>query len=243
MYPKRLHLIKRIQSPMALLIIFTLLLVANPVSFSSFATSSTPSAVPRILPSKVYTLAQLAKFNGKAGTKAYVAYKGVVYDTSGVSEFKTGSYKGMKVGTDITSQLRKLSTANALLKKLKPVGSLQVLVPKTTAVPTTTRQVPSTTKPVPTTTKPIPTTTAAPINTTATLFTLESLAKFNGKNGQPAYVAVDGIVYDVSALGAWSGGEHFQGIEAGRDLSDAIKASPHGKAILSRAKVVGSLSK
>ena len=34
--------------------------------------------------------------------------------------------------------------------------------------------------------------------------TLEELAKFNGKDGNPAYVAVDGIIYDVSASPAWS---------------------------------------
>lgn len=29
-------------------------------------------------------------------------------------------------------------------------------------------------------------------------FTREELAKFNGQNGQPAYVAISGTVYDVS---------------------------------------------
>jgi Predicted heme/steroid binding protein len=36
-------------------------------------------------------------------------------------------------------------------------------------------------------------------------FTLEELKQYNGENGQPAYVAIDGIVYDVSMsiLGWW----------------------------------------
>ncbi len=37
----------------------------------------------------------------------------------------------------------------------------------------------------------------------AKTFTLEELKQFNGQNGQPAYVAVDGVVYDVSNVGPW----------------------------------------
>ncbi len=48
-------------------------------------------------------------------------------------------------------------------------------------------------------------------------FTREELAKFNGQNGQPAYVAISGTVYDVSNKAAWKGGKHH-GNEAGQDL-------------------------
>ena len=34
------------------------------------------------------------------------------------------------------------------------------------------------------------------------------LAKYNGQNGNPAYVAVNGKVYDVTDSPAWTGGEH-----------------------------------
>ena len=36
-------------------------------------------------------------------------------------------------------------------------------------------------------------------------FSKAELAKFDGQNGQPAYVAVDGTVYDVSGKDAWKG--------------------------------------
>ena len=41
-----------------------------------------------------------------------------------------------------------------------------------------------------------------------TTFNQTELAKYNGQNGQPAYVAVDGVVYDVTGVAAWAGGKH-----------------------------------
>lgn len=49
-------------------------------------------------------------------------------------------------------------------------------------------------------------------------FTLDELAYYNGSGGRPAYVAVNGIVYDMSNKAGWGGGTHF-GLYAGRDLS------------------------
>lgn len=71
--------------------------------------------------------------------------------------------------------------------------------------------------------------------------TLEELAKFNGKDGARAYVAVDGIIYDMTDSAAWKNGDH-NGFEAGKDLTDAIKnQSPHGTGKLSGVPEVGKL--
>lgn len=71
--------------------------------------------------------------------------------------------------------------------------------------------------------------------------TLEELAQYNGKNGQPVYVAVDGIIYDFTDLAKWQGGEH-NGQVAGKDLTKAIdELSPHGRSMLERAVIVGRL--
>ena len=50
------------------------------------------------------------------------------------------------------------------------------------------------------------------------VFTLEELSQYDGKEGRRAYVAVSGVVYDVTDKLRWSGGNHF-GLIAGRDLS------------------------
>lgn len=76
------------------------------------------------------------------------------------------------------------------------------------------------------------------------VFTAEELAKFDGKNGSPAYIAVDGVVYDVSAVPEWKGGSHWGKFQAGRDLTVEIKTlSPHGVSKLQGLPVMGTLAK
>jgi predicted heme/steroid binding protein len=72
-------------------------------------------------------------------------------------------------------------------------------------------------------------------------FTKDELAKFNGRNGAPIYVAHNGKVYDVSGSGLWEGGEH-QGMHVGGgDLSKDIADAPHESDVLERFPVVGTL--
>ena len=71
--------------------------------------------------------------------------------------------------------------------------------------------------------------------------TLEQLKKYDGQNGNPAYVAVDGTIYDVTNAKNWSNGKHKNGITAGKDLSKEIGGAPHGKSVLANLPVVGKL--
>ncbi|XES78600.1 MAG: cytochrome b5 domain-containing protein [Candidatus Bathyarchaeia archaeon] len=73
-------------------------------------------------------------------------------------------------------------------------------------------------------------------------FTPEELAKFNGKNGNPAYVAFKGKVYDVSESSFWMDGDHLGAHEAGKDLTEEVEIAPHGPENLDRVKAVGVLS-
>ena len=71
--------------------------------------------------------------------------------------------------------------------------------------------------------------------------TLDQLKQYDGKNGNPAYVAVDGVIYDVTNVPQWKNGEH-NGYSAGNDLTDIIKnKSPHGVKQLKGIPVVGKL--
>ena len=73
------------------------------------------------------------------------------------------------------------------------------------------------------------------------LVTLEELAQFNGKDGNFAFVAVDGQIYDVTNEPNWRNGDH-NGQQAGQDVSAYITGAPHGKGILERFTVVGKIN-
>jgi|GEM_PF-279804 len=75
----------------------------------------------------------------------------------------------------------------------------------------------------------------------ALVLTTEELAAYNGKDGMPAYIAVDGVLYDVSNVLQWANGEH-NGFSAGKDLTrEIMEISPHGVSRLNGIPVVGSL--
>ena len=72
-------------------------------------------------------------------------------------------------------------------------------------------------------------------------FSKEELARYNGKNGAPAYVAYKGKVYDVSASFIWRNGRHQVLHNAGLDLTNSLEQAPHGAAMLERFPVIGTL--
>ncbi len=71
--------------------------------------------------------------------------------------------------------------------------------------------------------------------------TIDELKKFDGKNGQPAYVAVKGTIYDVSTSPRWKEGNHEDSHRAGCDLTAELTEAPHVAAVLERFPVVGRL--
>lgn len=75
--------------------------------------------------------------------------------------------------------------------------------------------------------------------TTAKTFTLSELAKFNGQNGNSAYVAVDSNVYDLTSI--FGNGKHYSHF-AGKELTNAFY-SYHAKTALAKYPIVGTLVK
>ena len=74
------------------------------------------------------------------------------------------------------------------------------------------------------------------------VLTLEELSEFDGKDGKSAYIAVDGVIYDVTDVGPWQYGKH-NGFNAGNDLTKEIKeVSPHGISKLANIVKVGTLA-
>jgi predicted heme/steroid binding protein len=69
----------------------------------------------------------------------------------------------------------------------------------------------------------------------------DELASYDGKDGHPAYFALEGRIYDATESPLWKGGSHVGRHQAGFDLSDALKQAPHGKEKLGSVPVVGTL--
>lgn len=71
-------------------------------------------------------------------------------------------------------------------------------------------------------------------------FTIDELSQYDGSMGRPAYVAVNGIVYDVSTEATWGGASHF-GLLAGRDLTSQFQSCHKNANILAKLPKVGVL--
>ena len=71
--------------------------------------------------------------------------------------------------------------------------------------------------------------------------TLEKLKQYNGRNGQKAYIAYKGNVYDVSSSPLWENGIHKKMHEAGLDLTDLLEKAPHTEEVFDRFAIVDTL--
>ena len=71
--------------------------------------------------------------------------------------------------------------------------------------------------------------------------TLEELASYDGRDGRPAYIAVNGKIYDVSASPRWQNGFHPPDHQAGRDLTEELSKAPHVRAVVERFPFVDTL--
>lgn len=71
-------------------------------------------------------------------------------------------------------------------------------------------------------------------------FTKETLSNYDGQNGRPAYIAVNGSVYDVTNNSHWTNGQHHN-IKAGQDISySLLNSSPNGEKVLVHINKIGT---
>lgn len=88
-------------------------------------------------------------------------------------------------------------------------------------------------------------TAAAEAATSKRTITQDELSARDGKVSNDCWVAVSGIVYDLTDNSEWQNGTHTpSGGEAtcGRDLTSVLGGSPHGSSVLSNLPQVGTLS-
>ena len=75
------------------------------------------------------------------------------------------------------------------------------------------------------------------------VYTAETLKQYNGKDGRRCYVAVKGVVYEISGKSLWQEGQHTPSAGdayCGADLTQAISRSPHGESKLRDLPKVGT---
>lgn len=72
--------------------------------------------------------------------------------------------------------------------------------------------------------------------------TLEELSEYDGTNGKPAYVAIDGLIYNVTGSQTWGTGSHF-GLYPGKDLSREFESCHVTKDVLEKYSQVAILKK
>ena len=66
---------------------------------------------------------ELAKYSGKNGTKAYIAYNGKVYDVSSSFLWKNGKHQVLhQAGEDLTEALREAPHGEDLLERVPIIG-------------------------------------------------------------------------------------------------------------------------
>ena len=72
-------------------------------------------------------------------------------------------------------------------------------------------------------------------------FTEMELRGYNGERGRPAYIACQGIVYDVTNAPNWRGGMHRDLHYSGLDLTRSLHKAPHSESVFQRVPPVGRL--
>lgn len=71
-------------------------------------------------------------------------------------------------------------------------------------------------------------------------FTKSQLALRNGQDKPQIWVALHGLVYDVTESKLWRNGKHYEHW-AGQDLTDELKDAPHTEKVFEKFKAIGRL--
>ncbi len=72
---------------------------------------------------------------------------------------------------------------------------------------------------------------------TAKEFTLEEVARGDGREGRPVYIVFENTVYDLSDSPLWKKGSHMNMHLSGVDLTDQLASAPHFAEVFSQKRV------
>jgi len=72
------------------------------------------------------------------------------------------------------------------------------------------------------------------------VYTKSQLALRNGQDKPQIWVALNGIIYDVTESRLWRNGKHYEHW-AGQDLTEELADAPHTETVFEKFKVVGRL--
>lgn len=79
-----------------------------------------------------------------------------------------------------------------------------------------------------------------PVPDNLPIYTKSQLALRNGQDKPEIWVALKGVIYDVTDSRLWSNGKHYEHW-AGQDLTDELKDAPHTDAVFGKFTAVGRL--
>jgi len=72
------------------------------------------------------------------------------------------------------------------------------------------------------------------------VYTRAQLALRNGQDKPEVWVALNGLIYNVSISRLWRNGKHYEHW-AGQDLTDELKDAPHTEKVFDKFTVIGRL--
>ena len=173
---------------------------------------------------RVFTVDELSKHNGKNGAKSYIAVGGIVYDVTGVSKWSGGNHYGITAGRVLDKEFAQGHGNRLSIMEYAPaVGVLdtnnkrgEINSDKNPKLNSNSRE-------------------------ELRYYKLQDISKFDGKNGNLAYVVINGTVYDVTCMRHWLNGNHY-GLSAGKDLTEYFETCHKDeKDILKELRIVGTI--
>ena len=183
------------------------------------------TTVKKVQSKRVFTVKELAKYNGKNGAKSYISVGGIVYDVTNISKWHGGNHYGVIAGKVLDKEFAQCHGNKISIMKHATAGGVLDTNKKREENISNNEE----------------SETDSNSREELRYYRLEDICKFDGKDGTLAYVAINGTVYDVTSMREWINGNHY-GLSAGRDLTEYFETCHKDeKDILKKLRIVGTI--